>query len=187
LSLESFVAALAGAQLADVWFTKLLCEARGDGGDADDVRDHSLTGVTSSGTDNGQPELDNADDKVRVKVSEMQRWRLGIELGKDIINITLTLMVSTAQANFQLEALGHYHLPSNDDNFDDIDIDDDEPVKMAVLDFAYKVGYPTLIPYVREAASDLARRVQVRAPSIGYKPGKQMLKALRAAMVHVDD
>lgn len=187
MSIESFEAALAGAQLTNVWFTKLLCEARGDEGDAGDVRDHSPAGVSSSSIDNGHLELDDSDGKVGAKVSEMQRWKLGIERDKDIINIKLTLRAGTAQANFQVETLGHYHLPPNVDDFDDIDIDDTGgPINLALLDFAYKVAYPTLVPYVREAASDLARRVQVRAPSIGYKPSSQMLKALSAAKVDVE-
>lgn len=188
MSIESFEAAIAGAQLTNVWFTKLLCEAPGDKGDAVDVHDHGSAEVSSSGIDNGRSELDKSDGIVRTKTSELQRWSLGIEHDKDVINIRLALRVRTAQANFQVEALAHYHLPPDDaDNFDDIDIDETGgSAKTAIVDFAFNVAYPTLVPYVREAASDLARRVQVRAPSISYKPSKQMLKALRAAKVDVE-
>lgn len=155
MNTDTLADSLSRADLVDVSYLELSAKVH-----ADDTIEDSDDGA-SNGFERDKLEDEQLDDDTKSnEPSEKQYWRMAFTGGDGYVDVSLRLESRTESATLEVAALAHYHV--------DCDVDDfEEPlVEKASLEFAKSDAYVVLVPYIREAASDLARRIRARPPNI---------------------
>lgn len=151
--------ALDKAELIDVRYTKL-------SGEAFETDDEEFVAEAAKQTATLiQTASDDGSDQDKTP-NEYQRWRLMLSGGDGIFDVGIRLKAKTARSRLTVEVIAHYHL--------DYDLDElrDRDLREAVFEHAQRSAYPSVVPYIREAAEDLCRRLRVNPPYIKYNFSK---------------
>lgn len=164
--------ALESAELVEIRYTKLVAEAY-DEDDEDFIKEAN---------DQAQVQLENPDsadaDEAAIEdpraPNQHQRWELLLSGDDGMFEVGVCLTARTARSTTIVEAIAHYHL--------DFDLDNlmDDEVRKAAFSFAGNSALVNIIPYIREAADDLTRRIRTRPPVIDYDVSKMLNKMRKA-------
>ncbi|MFE0024013.1 hypothetical protein [Amycolatopsis sp. NPDC059021] len=157
---SKLIEALEQAELVDVKYTRLSAEAyeSDDEEFAEEVRRHAQLEHEHADTEGDSSHARTPD--------QYQRWQLMLSGGDGMLDVGICLKTTTARSNTVVEAFAHYHV--------DFDLDDlrEPTTRETVFSYAHKFAYPALLPYVREAAEDISRRLRIRPPDIKFNFSK---------------
>jgi hypothetical protein len=101
--------------------------------------------------------------------TEKQRWLMSLHLDKTFMDVTLDLDSTSSWAKISVSVTGHFHHAGNL-RADRIGENAPRYLYREAAEFIRDHGYSALLPYIREASSDLARRLDVRTPRVPLNP-----------------